>query len=125
MKTISISSDDMQHRVSRFGELKPVPLAESLDMSQQAKDVIYARQLLSVIGLGGDSETPISKGAPIAAAEVHRIATARTCRLTVVHPNGERNRIASERNFVRQSHLVPVASRRIHRPLEVALRIAV
>lgn len=68
MKTISISSKDMQPRVSRFAELKPLPLAESLDMSQDAKDVIYARQLLSVIGLGGDSETPISKGAPIQGA---------------------------------------------------------
>ena len=68
MKTISISAQDMEQRVSRFGDLKPLPLAESLDMSQEAKDVIYARQLLSVIGLGTDAETPISKGAPIQGA---------------------------------------------------------
>lgn len=65
MKTISISAQDMDQRVSRFGDLKPLAFAESLDMSQEAKDVIYARQLLSVIGLGGDADTPVNKGAPI------------------------------------------------------------
>ena len=65
MKTISISAQDMEQRVSRYADLNPLPLAESLDMSQAAKDVIYARTILSVIGLGGDAKTPISAGAPI------------------------------------------------------------
>ncbi len=68
MKTISISAQDMDQRVSRFADLKPLPLAESLDMSQEAKDVIYARTILSVIGLGEDADTPVSKGAPIQGA---------------------------------------------------------
>ena len=68
MKTISISTQDMEQRVSRFADLKPLPLAESLDMSQEAKDVIYARTILSVIGLGEDADTPVSKGAPIEGA---------------------------------------------------------
>jgi len=68
MKTISIPAQDMERRVSRYAELKPLALAESLEMSQEAKDVIYARQLLSVIGLGGDEQTPISQGAPIEGA---------------------------------------------------------
>jgi len=68
MKTISISTQDMEQRVSRFTDLRPLPLAESLDMPQEAKDVIYARKILSVIGLGGDAETPINKGAPIESA---------------------------------------------------------
>lgn len=68
MKTISIAKNDMDQRVSRFSELKPLAFAESLEMSQEAKDVIYARQLLSVIGLGGDADTPVNKGAPIQGA---------------------------------------------------------
>lgn len=65
MKTIRISPDDMQERVSRFRELKPLRAAETLDIPQEAKDVIYSRELLSVIGLGGDSDTPVNQGAPI------------------------------------------------------------
>ena len=65
MKTITISQADMEKRVSRLANLQPLPLADSLDMSQEAKDIIYARTILSVIGFGEDAETPISKGAPI------------------------------------------------------------
>ena len=68
MKTISISAQDMEKRVARYADLNPLPLAESLDMSQEAKDVIYSRTILSVIGLGEDAETPVSKGAPIQGA---------------------------------------------------------
>ena len=68
MKTISISAPDMETRVSRYASLNPLPLAESLDMSQEAKDVIYARTILSVIGLGEDAKTPVSAGAPIQGA---------------------------------------------------------
>jgi quercetin dioxygenase-like cupin family protein len=68
MKTISISTQDMEQRVARFADLKPLPLAESLDMPQEAKDVIYARNILSVIGLGEDVVTPVNKGAPIQGA---------------------------------------------------------
>ena len=65
MKTISISAPNMKTRTSRYANLKPLPLSESLNMSQEAKDVIYARKILSVIGLGGDVVTPVNKGAPI------------------------------------------------------------
>ncbi|HCP01827.1 MAG: hypothetical protein CL573_03865 [Alphaproteobacteria bacterium] len=68
MKTISIFPDEMQSRVSRFKELKPLHAAESLDIPQEAKDVIYARELLSVIGLGSAEETPVNQGAPIQGA---------------------------------------------------------
>jgi len=68
MKTISISPQDMEQRVSRYAQLQPLPLSESLDMPQEAKDVIYARQILSVIGLGADVVTPVNKGAPIQGA---------------------------------------------------------
>jgi len=68
MKTISIPAQDMEKRISRYADLQPLPLSESLDMPQEAKDVIYARKILSVIGLGADVVTPVNKGAPIQGA---------------------------------------------------------
>ena len=68
MKTISISAPDMKTRTSHYANLKPLPLSESLNMSQEAKDVIYARKILSVIGLGGDVVSPVNEGAPIQGA---------------------------------------------------------
>jgi uncharacterized RmlC-like cupin family protein len=68
MKTIDISPEEMAPRVSRFAELKPLKAAESLDIPLEAKDVIYSRELLSVIGLGGDADTPVNQGAPIQGA---------------------------------------------------------
>lgn len=68
MKTITISQDEMKDRVSRFTELKPLHAAESLDIPQEAKDVIYARELLSVIGLADIADTPVNQGAPIQGA---------------------------------------------------------
>ncbi|MBO6782599.1 MAG: cupin domain-containing protein [Alphaproteobacteria bacterium] len=67
MRTIDISAEEMKSRVSRFRELKPLRAAESLDIPQEAKDVIYSRELLSVIGLE-DSDTPVNQGAPIVGA---------------------------------------------------------
>jgi len=68
MQTIDISPEDMEQRVSRFRDLKPLRAAESLDIPQEAKDVIYSRELLSVIGLEGDADTPVNQGAPIQGA---------------------------------------------------------
>ncbi len=67
MRTIEISAGEMRTRVSRFRDLKPLRAAESLDIPQEAKDVIYSRELLSVIGLA-DTETPVNQGAPIQGA---------------------------------------------------------
>ncbi len=68
MKTITITAADMQSRVSRFRALEPLSATTSLDMPQAAKDVIYSRTLLSVIGLDGNDDTPINQGAPIKGA---------------------------------------------------------
>ena len=68
MRTIDISPEDMAKRVSRFNELNPLRAAESLDMPQEARDIIYSRVLLSVIGLEGDADTPVNQGAPILGA---------------------------------------------------------
>lgn len=66
MKTIAISQAQMQKRIARFRELKPLPIQQS-GIPLAARDVVYARKLLSVIGLE-DAKTPINAGAPICGA---------------------------------------------------------
>ena len=60
MKTV-----DMEKRISRYRALKPLPI-QNADIPEKARDVIYARKLLSVIGL--EETTPINQGAPIIGA---------------------------------------------------------
>ena len=55
----------MNGRIARFNELKPLPIQQS-DIPQAARDVIYSRKLLSVIGL--ETQTPINADAPIRGA---------------------------------------------------------
>jgi quercetin dioxygenase-like cupin family protein len=66
MKTIRISQAEMQKRIARFRELKPLPIQNEA-IPEKARDVVYARKLLSVIGLE-DVKTPINAGAPIVGA---------------------------------------------------------
>ncbi len=68
MKTIEITPEEMESRVSRFGALAPLPIQQDPEIPQEANDVIYARKLLSVIGLETEAETPINSGAPITGA---------------------------------------------------------
>jgi len=56
----------MKDRISRFTELKPLPI-QNPSIPEKARDVVYARKLLSVIGLDGDA-SPINAGAPIVGA---------------------------------------------------------
>jgi len=55
----------MNGRIARFNELRPLPIQQS-DIPQAARDVVYSRKLLSVIGL--EKETPINADAPIRGA---------------------------------------------------------
>jgi len=55
----------MKGRIARFNDLRPLPIQQS-DIPQAARDVIYSRKLLSVVGL--DRETPINSDAPIRGA---------------------------------------------------------
>jgi quercetin dioxygenase-like cupin family protein len=68
MKTIELTQAEMAQRVSRFRDLKPLPTQAENAVPLAAKDVVYARKLLSVIGLPDSSTTPISSGAPIKGA---------------------------------------------------------
>jgi quercetin dioxygenase-like cupin family protein len=66
MKTITMSKKDMEGRIARFRALEPLPIQnESIPL--QARDVVYSRKLLSVIGLENGT-TPINAGAPIIGA---------------------------------------------------------
>jgi quercetin dioxygenase-like cupin family protein len=56
----------VEDRISRFKDLKPLPIQRP-DIPEKARDVVYARKLLSVIGLE-DSSSPINAGAPITGA---------------------------------------------------------
>ena len=55
----------MKSRIARYGDLKPLPI-QNPSIPEKARDVIYARKLLSVIGL--EETTPINQGAPIIGA---------------------------------------------------------
>jgi len=66
MKTIRLSAQAMRSRIARFLELKPLPIQQS-DIPLAARDVVYSRKLLSVIGLE-EAQTPINAGAPIRGA---------------------------------------------------------
>ena len=68
MRTIEISQEDMARRISRFSLLKPLPIQADDEVPQEARDIVYARKLLSVIGLEDAAETPISANAPIIGA---------------------------------------------------------
>jgi len=67
MKTIRISRQDMERRMARFRALKPLPV-QNESIPEKARDVVYSRKLLSVIGLEEDAQTPINSGAPIRGA---------------------------------------------------------
>ena len=66
MKTIRISSEEMHKRIARYRKLKPLPI-QNASIPEKARDVVYSRKLLSVIGLEG-SATPINAEAPIVGA---------------------------------------------------------
>ncbi len=67
MKTIRISNEEMEKRIARYQDLKPLPV-QNESIPEPARDVVYARKLLSVIGLQEDAQTPINAQAPIRGA---------------------------------------------------------
>jgi quercetin dioxygenase-like cupin family protein len=67
MKTIRMSKDEMDQRIARFERLEPLPI-QNESIPVEARDVVYSRKLLSVIGLEEDAHTPINARAPIRGA---------------------------------------------------------
>ena len=68
MKTIRLSQADMERRISQFQDLEPLPIQQDAEIPLAAKDLIYSRKLLSVVGLESAAETPINVAAPIVGA---------------------------------------------------------
>ena len=69
MKTLKVTQSTMGKRVSRFLDLEPLPIQIDKTIPQAGKDIVYARKLLSVIGLDpSEGKTPINSGAPIIGA---------------------------------------------------------
>jgi quercetin dioxygenase-like cupin family protein len=66
MKTITMSEQQMAKRIARYSALQPLPM-QNPSIPEKARDVVYSRKLLSVIGLEG-AATPINIGAPIIGA---------------------------------------------------------
>lgn len=67
MKTIRMSREQMEKRIARFAGLKPLPVQNEA-IPEKARDVVYSRKLLSVIGLEENAQTPINAEAPIRGA---------------------------------------------------------
>jgi quercetin dioxygenase-like cupin family protein len=70
MKTIRVSRAEMEKRIARFQALKPLPI-QNASIPERARDVVYSRKLLSVVGLemsGLQTSTPINAEAPIRGA---------------------------------------------------------
>jgi quercetin dioxygenase-like cupin family protein len=67
MKTSTLTNAEMAQRISRFDDLQPLPI-QNAAIPEGARDVVYARRLLSVIGLAEGPSTPINAGAPIRGA---------------------------------------------------------
>jgi|AP95_1055475.scaffolds.fasta_scaffold60116_2 mannose-6-phosphate isomerase-like protein (cupin superfamily) len=68
MRTIEISEAEMSTRIARFSELKSLEVQKNTNIPRQAADIVWARKLLSVIGLDQDIDTPINASAPIVGA---------------------------------------------------------
>jgi uncharacterized RmlC-like cupin family protein len=55
----------MEARIARFSELRPIALQQDATIPQAALDIIYARQLLPVIGREDGVATALASAAPI------------------------------------------------------------
>ena len=49
MKTIRVSREEMEDRISRYAEMEALPIQQKNNIPLAAQDLIYSRQLLSVI----------------------------------------------------------------------------
>ena len=67
MKTIELTQADMGKRVARFKDLAPLGSQSNGEVPLETLDIIYARKVLSVIGLA-EGETAVSQGALIKGA---------------------------------------------------------
>lgn len=67
MRTIDLSVEEMEGRIARRARLQPIAAQREARHSQAVLDLIYARQLLPVVGLD-EGATALSDAAPIRGA---------------------------------------------------------
>ena len=77
MKTIEISPAEMEQRIARYTDLNPLQNQQGDKFPRAALDVVYARELLPVIGLEDASTTGITDVTPIQGAGGMTITLAR------------------------------------------------
>ncbi len=68
MRTIEIGDAEMSARIARFSKLEALEAQKNTTIPLPAADIVWARKLLSVIGLEQDIDTPINAKAPITGA---------------------------------------------------------
>ena len=74
MKTIAVTPEEMESRIARFHDLKPIAAMQNDKVPLAARDYIYARKLLPVISSKG-GEGPFGP-APIAEADGYSMTMA-------------------------------------------------
>lgn len=65
MKTLRLSLKELARRVARYRDLRAIAPQREQRFSQEILDLLYARQLLPVIGPGEGRKTALSDAAPI------------------------------------------------------------
>lgn len=68
MRTIELDEATIAARVARFDSLKPLDIQQDSSIPLEAKDLIYSRKLMSVLGLESSARTPINSNAPVVGA---------------------------------------------------------
>lgn len=77
METIEITPEEMQTRIARYDALAPLKNQQDTRFPVNALDVVYARELLPVVGLEDASPTGITDDSPIHGAGGMTITLAR------------------------------------------------
>ncbi|MGR9092794.1 MAG: cupin domain-containing protein [Gammaproteobacteria bacterium] len=67
-KTIQVTREQIEARVARFEDLKPLKDQSDYGFPQEALDIAYARQLKPVIGAASGEDTALTDSAPILGA---------------------------------------------------------
>ncbi len=63
-----LTADEVQSRIARFSKLIPMESQSSKEFPQDVADIVWARRLMPVIGVGGDVRTVFGRTAPIEGA---------------------------------------------------------
>lgn len=68
VRTIELDEATIAARVARFEELSLLDIQKDSSIPIEAKDLIYSRKLMPVVGLDSSAKTPINSNAPVVGA---------------------------------------------------------